>query len=75
MANGIRDKVAIIGMGCTKFGERWDVGGEELIVEAFLEAIQDAGIAKNDIKAAWFGTHIEETRSLVSRQNVQANMF
>ncbi len=60
MADGIRDKVAILGMGCTKFGERWDVGGEELILEAFLEAIQDAGIEKNDIKAAWFGTHIEE---------------
>jgi acetyl-CoA C-acetyltransferase len=22
----IKDKVAIIGMGCTKFGERWDAG-------------------------------------------------
>ena len=28
MAKGIRDKVAIIGMGCTKFGERWEVGSE-----------------------------------------------
>ncbi len=44
MATGIRDKVAIIGMGCTKFGERWDVGAEELMVEAFEEAIEDAGI-------------------------------
>ena len=35
MAEGIKDKVAIIGMGCTKFGERWDVGSEELIIEAF----------------------------------------
>ena len=24
MASGIRDKVAILGMGCSKFGERWD---------------------------------------------------
>ncbi len=56
MAEGIKDKVAIIGMGCTKFGERWDVGSEELIVEAFQEAIQDAGIEKKDINAAWFGS-------------------
>ena len=28
MATGIKDKVAIIGMGCTRFGERWDVGAE-----------------------------------------------
>ena len=37
MATGIRDKVAIIGMGCTRFGERWDAGAEELMVEAFEE--------------------------------------
>ena len=60
MAQGIRDKVAIIGMGCTKFGERWDVGAEELMVEAFLECIEDAGIDKKDIQAAWLGTCIDE---------------
>ncbi len=56
MATGIRDKVAIIGMGCTRFGERWDVGAEELMVEAFEEALADAGIEKKDIGAAWLGT-------------------
>ena len=61
MATGIRDKVAIIGMGCTRFGERWDVGAEELMVEAFSECIEDAGIGKNDIQAAWLGTCLEET--------------
>ena len=60
MATGIKDKVAIIGMGCTKFGERWDVGAEELMVEAFQEAIQDAGIDKNEIQAAWLGTCFDE---------------
>ena len=44
MAQGIKDKVAILGMGCSKFGERWDAGAEELIVEAFDEALGDAGI-------------------------------
>lgn len=47
MASGIRDKVAILGMGCSKFGERWDMGAEELIVEAYLEAMQDAGVETN----------------------------
>ncbi|MCD6280481.1 MAG: acetyl-CoA acetyltransferase [Deltaproteobacteria bacterium] len=60
MATGIKDKVAIIGMGCTKFGERWDVGAEELMVEAFQEAIQEAGIDKNEIQAAWLGTCFDE---------------
>lgn len=60
MATGIRDKVAIIGMGCTKFGERWDMGAEELMVEAFNECLEDAGIEKKDIEAAWFGTCMDE---------------
>jgi len=60
MATGIKDKVAIIGMGCTKFGERWDVGAEELIVEAFQECIEDAGIDRKEIQAAWQGTCIDE---------------
>lgn len=60
MATGIRDKVAIIGMGCTKFGERWDAAAEDLMVEAFQEAIADAGIEKKEIQAAWLGTHIDE---------------
>ena len=60
MAEGIRDKVAIIGMGCTKFGERWDMSAGNLMVEAFTEAIEDAGIEKKDIEAAWSGTCYEE---------------
>jgi len=59
MATGIKDKVAIIGMGCSKFGERWDMGAEELMVEAFEECIADAGIEKMDIGAAWLGTCFE----------------
>jgi len=60
MATGIKDKVAILGMGCSKFGERWDAEADDLIVEAFMEAMQDAGIEKNQIQAAWFSTAIEE---------------
>jgi len=60
MGEGIKNKVAIIGMGCTKFGEHWDKGSEDLIVEAFTEAIEDAGIEKKDIQAAWYGSCYEE---------------
>ncbi|MDY6834682.1 MAG: acetyl-CoA acetyltransferase [Chloroflexota bacterium] len=52
----IRDKVAIVGMGCCKFGELWDKGPEDLIVEAAYEAYEDAGIEPKDIQAAWVGT-------------------
>ncbi len=60
MADGIRDKVAILGMGCTKFGERWDCGPEQLMVEAFQECIKDAGIEKKEIQAAWYGHCYDE---------------
>ncbi|MBO9545064.1 acetyl-CoA acetyltransferase [Caulobacter sp.] len=60
MPQGIRDKVAILGMGCSKFGERWDAGPDDLMVEAYLEAMQDAGIAPTQLDAAWFSTHIDE---------------
>ncbi|RLI76997.1 acetyl-CoA acetyltransferase [Archaeoglobales archaeon] len=56
----IRDEVAIIGMGCTKFGERWDAGFEDLAVEAFNEAIDDANIEAKEIDAAWLATCFDE---------------
>ena len=60
MATGIRDKVAILGMGCSRFGERWDAGPEDLMVEAFEEAIADAGIDRDRIDAAWLGVFYQE---------------
>lgn len=59
MATGIRDKVAIVGMGCTRFGERWDAGTEHLLVEAFQEALEDAGIDRSQIEAAWYGSALD----------------
>lgn len=55
-SNGIRDRVAIVGMGCTRFGEHWDRGASELLVEAALEACRSAKIERQDIDAYWMGT-------------------
>lgn len=60
MASGIKDRVAIIGMGCTAFGERWDAGPEDLMVEAFEEAIADSGIDRKQIEAAWVGNALDD---------------
>ncbi|MBW2062103.1 MAG: acetyl-CoA acetyltransferase [Deltaproteobacteria bacterium] len=49
----IKDEVAIIGMGCSKFGERWDAGTEDLAIEAAYEAFEDAGVEKQDIEACY----------------------
>lgn len=54
--SAIRDKVAIIGMGCSKFGENWDKGPDDMIIEAVYEAYEDAGVDPKDIEAGWVGT-------------------
>jgi acetyl-CoA C-acetyltransferase len=59
MGSGIKDKVAIIGMGCSRFGERWDADTEDLMAEAFEECLKDAGIDRNRIEAAYAGTHLD----------------
>jgi acetyl-CoA C-acetyltransferase len=60
MGSGIKDKVAILGMGCSKFGERWDASPEDLMVEAYTEAMSDAGIGAEQLNAAWFSTHMPD---------------
>jgi acetyl-CoA C-acetyltransferase len=60
MPAGIKDKVVILGMGCSKFGERWDREADDLMVEAYMEAIAEAGIETKQIDAAWLSTAIEE---------------
>ena len=53
---GIKDRVAVVGMGCTRFGEKWQQNAEDMMVEAAYEAFQDAGIEPKDIQAAWLAT-------------------
>ena len=55
-SHGIRDKVAIVGMGCTPFGEHWDKSAEDLLVDAAAEAFTTAGIKMADVDAYWLGT-------------------
>ena len=55
-SHGIKDRVAIVGMGCTKFGERFDMGLDDLIIDASSQAFSAAGIDKDAVDAYWFGT-------------------
>jgi acetyl-CoA C-acetyltransferase len=56
MAESLKDKVAIIGMGCTQFGELWDKDVDDLIVDAVYEALADAKVEMKNIQAVWCGT-------------------
>jgi len=56
MVEDLRDKVAIVGVGSTAFGENFDKGYADLIVEAAYEAFEDAAVSPSQIQAAWLGT-------------------
>ena len=32
-SHGIKDQVAIVGAGCTRFGEHWDKGADDLLID------------------------------------------
>lgn len=51
----MKDTVAIAGMGCSKFGERWDCDISDLILESVYEAYEDAGVGPRDIEAVYYG--------------------
>jgi acetyl-CoA C-acetyltransferase len=55
-SHGIKDRVAIVGMSCTRFAEHWGKGVDELIVEAARGAFESAGVTKGDVDAYWLGT-------------------
>jgi acetyl-CoA C-acetyltransferase len=55
-SNGIRDRVAIIGMGCTSFGEHWDKSVDDLLVDAATEALNSASLPLDAVDAFWLGT-------------------
>jgi acetyl-CoA C-acetyltransferase len=47
--------VAIIGIGCTKFGELWGRSFRDIFVEAGVSSIEDAGIQGEDIDSLYVG--------------------
>src|SRR3954463_14434892 len=55
-SNGIRDRVAIVGMGCTPFGEHWDKSVDDLLIDSSQEALHSGGVTLDQIDAFWLGT-------------------
>jgi acetyl-CoA C-acetyltransferase len=63
-SRGIKDQVAIVGMGCTPFGEHWDKSVDDMVVDATQEAYASAGIVQDDVDAFWLGTFGSGTSGL-----------
>ncbi len=64
-SNGICDRVAIVGMGCTAFGERWDKGANDLLIDAATDACASARIESDQIDAYWLGTMTSGTSGML----------
>jgi acetyl-CoA C-acetyltransferase len=63
-SHGIKDKVAIIGMGCTTFQEHWDKGADDLLIWASNDAFEAAGLDKDKVDAYWYGTAMSGSSGL-----------
>ncbi|MCC7566278.1 MAG: thiolase domain-containing protein [Methanomicrobiaceae archaeon] len=48
-------EVAVVGIGCTQFGEHWSASFRDLFVEAGALALNDAGISGEQIDALYVG--------------------
>ena len=55
-SRGIRDRVAIVGMGCTNFGERWDKSSDDLLIDASRRR-SSRGDELDDVDAFWARHH------------------
>ena len=56
-SHGIADRVAIVGMGCTPFGEHWSKSAEDLLIDAVGECLASVpGVSQDDVDAYWLGT-------------------
>lgn len=55
-SNGICDRVAIVGMGCTSFGEHWGRSASDLLIDAARDAYASAGVDADQVDAYWLGT-------------------
>lgn len=48
-------RVAVVGVGCTEFGELWDKSFRSIFLEAGIEALNDCGIEGKEIGAIYVG--------------------
>jgi acetyl-CoA C-acetyltransferase len=55
-SNGIKDKVAIISIGCTPFREHWDKSRDDLVIDVTKQTFESVGLTSADVDAYWIGT-------------------
>ena len=67
-SHGIKDRVAIVGMGCTPFGEHWQKSADDLMIDASAEAFASAGFTVEHSEA---GLYLWVTRGRPCRDTIR----
>lgn len=49
-------RVCVIGAGMTRFGEHWEKGFRDLVIEAGVKALEDAKLQGGELEAGYVGT-------------------
>ena len=70
-SKGICDKVAIVGMGCTEFGEHWDLSASDLLIDAAESALASAGTSLEAVDGFWLGTFVSATSGMIVSRSLQ----
>ena len=71
-SHGIRDQVAIVGMGCTPFGEHWDKSTDDLLIAVYRRSAERSvqrhaeAMARDDLLQALWEVNTDATRTTLA---------
>lgn len=62
--HSLADKIAIVGIGCSSFGEHFDRSIDDLIVDTVTETWASTGLDSDAVDAYWIGTYLSGVSGL-----------
>jgi acetyl-CoA C-acetyltransferase len=70
MTVSFKDKIAVVGVGCTRFAENFELSYSDMLAEACFQAFEDATVEPKDIEAAWLSTAFVDASAMKGRSGM-----
>lgn len=70
MTVSFKDKIAVVGVGCTRFAENFDLSYSDMLAEACFQAFEEARVEPKDIEAAWLSTAFVDASAMKGRSGM-----
>jgi acetyl-CoA C-acetyltransferase len=70
MSVNFKDKIAVVGAGCTRFAENFDMSYGDMLAEACFGAFEEAGVGPEDIDGAWLSTAFVDGSAMKGRSGM-----